>query len=367
MLSLSQTTTTDIERAKATDLARQYELALQGSPDDELDISFMHCSFCLSGLPLRPLIDRSQTPTDGSLPIIPGRRKELPAFFRRGGSCSLSINATNLQLPISGREICTGVPWGSRSRLLVLWATTAAQQNDTNTWLEIGSIRSWLKVIGVQYCQDSINAIKDQLIRLSFARFTMLMAHGGNQFFTNDCLFESGVFEDTDLENYADNDLTNVRMPLGLKLSDKAFQRFSGRDAIPVPTQALRTIANNSMAIDLFVYMLFKLRVIPEGETTLINWKALIGQFGNGESKSRFIKDYKASIDRAIEAMSCAAKVAVDDEGLRLHHVRPAEFRSLFVVAPSTSTTSRITRNRLVNRIMPAAIDPAKQSVLELG
>ena len=347
MLSLSQPTTTDMERAKATDLARQYELALQGSPDDELDISFMHSSFCLSGLPLRPLIDRSQTPSDSTLPAIPGRRKELPAFFRRGGSCSLSINATNLQLPISGREICTGVPWGSRSRLLVLWATTAAQQNDTNTWLEIGSIRSWLKVIGVQYCQDSINAIKDQLIRLSFARFTMLMAHGGNQFFTNDCLFESGVFEDTDLENYADNDLTHVRMPLGLKLSDKAFQRFSGRDAIPVPTQALRTIANNS-------------------ETFLINWKSLIGQFGNGESKSRFIKDYKASIDRAIEAMSCAAKVAVDDEGLRLHHVKPAEFRRLFVVAPSTSTTSKITRNRLVNRIMPAAIDPAKQSVLEL-
>ncbi|MEI8395987.1 MAG: replication protein RepA [Rhodospirillaceae bacterium] len=338
--------------ALPTGAGNQFELALQEA-SDELDISWMHSSFGLAGLPLRPVYDRSQTHTAGTLANGAAKRKELTHFHRAGQSCSLNINSPVYHLPSSDREIPIGVPWGARARLLILWTTTQAQaqaKQNGNRWIEIGSsIKSWLDDVGVPYCLSSINATKEQLIRLSFARFTLIMNHGGRQFFRDDCLFESGIFEDSDLEAYTDGRMTDVRMPLGLKLSQNAYNNFTGRDSIPIPTQALRGISNNSMAIDMFVYFLFRLRSIDENETVLITWKTLISQFGNKEPKSKFIQVFKPSIDKALEALQCATFV-VDDEGLRLHHIRPVEFRKLFVVAPKVV---KPTRARLANRIPP--------------
>ena len=339
----------------ADDIAQQYALALQGAADDELDVSFMHSSLCVSGLPLRPpLAKKSDSSSDATLPAFKGRRKELSHFHRVSGTCTLSINTPTLVLPVSHRELVVGLPWGARARLLVLWITTAAQnRQDDNRWLEIGSIRSWMSEVGVPYCRESIEAVKDQLIRLSFARFTLMMRRDGQTCFKDDCLFENGVFEDQDLESFADGNLPGVRMPTALRLSDNAYRRFSGRDAIPVPTQALRTISNNSMAIDLFIFMLFRLRTISEGEITMIPWKTLISHFGDPATKSskgQFLKDFKGSISKAVEALTCA-QVDINDEGLRLHHVRPTEYRKLFAVAPSVMRP--VARKRLTNRVVP--------------
>ena len=339
------------------EIARQYELALQPTGDDDLDLSFLHSSFCLSGLPLRPLIDRKQIPTDSTLPALQGRRKEISSFHRRGSGCSLSINSPTIELPDSQRKLMIGVPWGARARILMLWITTQSQaQREDNRWLEFGSIRSWMNSVGIHYCTDSINSIKDQLIRLSFARFTILMSKGDHLYFDDDRLFEAGVVENQDLERYADGDMSNVRMPIGLKLSEKAFSRFTGKDAIPIPTSSLHSISNNPMAIDLFVYLCYRLRTIPERDTALISWKTLISQFGNGEHKSQFLQSFGPSISKAVDAMTCA-KVEIDDEGLRIHHAPPAEFRRMFVVAPAAKKQTKV---RTANRVLPKPSEPTE-------
>ena len=336
----------------SAELQRQYELALRPSGDGDLDVSFLHSSFCLSGLPLRALARRSkQSPTGSTLPADALPRKEIQTFHRRGTACSLTINTPTLPLSENG-ELTIGVPYGSRARILMLWITTEAQrQRDTgNRWMEFGSIRSWINQMGISYCSETINALKDQLIRLSFANFTMTLNQNSMMYFKNDILFESGVFHEQDLEYYAADDLPNVRMPIGLELSQKAFERFTRDNAIPIPTQSLHGIANNSMAIDLFVYFCYKLRQIPPGEMSMVTWKNIIGQFGNGEPKSLFLQSFRGSIDKAIGALTCA-RIDVDDEGLRLHHAPPADFRRMFVVNPQPRKQAKV---RTANRILPA-------------
>lgn len=335
----------------SVELPRQYELALRPTGDDDLDVSFLHSSFCLTGLPLRALTRRKQTPTGTTLPATTSERKEITTFHRRGTACSLSINTPTLPLP-DGRDLTIGVPYGARARILLLWLTTEAQRqrDNGNRWFEFGSIRSWINQTGISYCKETIESVKDQLIRLSFANFTMTLNQNSLTYFKNDILFESGVFHDDDLLNYADDNLAAVRMPIGLELSQKAFERFTGTGAIPIPTQSLQTIANNSMAIDLFVYFCFKLRQIPQNETHMITWKNLIAQFGSGEPRSLFIQSFRGSIEKAIVALTCA-RVDVDEEGLRLHHAPPADFRRMFVVAPQAKKQTKV---RTANRIPPA-------------
>ncbi len=353
------------------DIIRQYELALTTTPDDtdELDASYIHSSFCLSSLPIRPRYLKDTQGKADNLPAV-GRRREEHFYSRSVGPCSLNINGISLTLPQTNREVHIGVPWGARSRLLVLWVATAAQnqaqasQSSDSRWLSIGSIRSWFQAVGVPYHNESVNAIKEQLIRLSFARFTMVMKQNGLAFFNDEKLFDAKVFEDQDLEHYADNNMSNVRMPVGLKLSETAYNQFTGVNSIAIPTQSLRLISNNSMAIDIFLYMMYRLRSIPEKESLLITYKTLSTQFASGESKGRFLQAFGPSIERAIECLSCA-KVDMTEEGLLIHHAPPLEFRKMFAItSPVAKPTSRA---RMINRIVPAQPQlTVKQPQLEL-
>ena len=337
--------------------AKTIDLFPETLPDgDEFDVTFMHRSFCLSGLPLRPLYKREDTPPQrGTLPAPVGRRKELSRFHRVGSTCSLSIDALPVTLPGTGQEIEVGVPWGAKARLLMMWLTSQARSPSCeNRWLEIGSIRSWLAEVGVPYHPDSIAGVKEQLIRLSFAIFTMALKKDSLMYFEKDSLFDGAIFEGSDLESYARGDIQDVRFPVGLRLSEKAYNRFTGKDAIPIPTQVLSKISNNAMALDLVLYLSYRLPMLSPSESSLVSWSTLIAQFGNGEAKSKFRQVFDNSISLALRAFE-AAKVDVTEEGLVLHHSDPAEWRRMFAVRlpDGAKSTSNPRKPRLANRIAP--------------
>ncbi|MEI8394809.1 MAG: replication protein RepA [Rhodospirillaceae bacterium] len=333
--------------------ANQLELSFNDvQPGEELDVSFMHRSFGLSGLPLRQPFAKDTSRHTGTTLPAKDRRAELTKFHRTGASCALTINSMGFTLP-GGYEINNiGLPFGAKARLLVLWLTTQArQQSDNNRWLEIGSIKSWLTTVGVPYHSENISAVKEQLVRLSFARFTMMLNRNNLMYFNNDQLIESSVFEEQDLMRYDQGDLVNVRLPVGIKLGENAYNRFTGQEVIYVPTQALSEISNSAMAIDIFLYLCYRLPTLSPSEEILVSWKSLIAQFGNGEAKSKFQQTFLTSIERALKAYE-RANVEINAEGLLLRYSDPAGRRKMFVLSPA-STEKPMTRKRLANRIIP--------------
>lgn len=284
------------------------------SDGPHLDVSFLHKSFCLAGLPIRDPRSMSYARTDSRF--------------------SLTINGQRLALP-GGTQVDVNVPWGAKSRLLLVWATTEAQspsRRDDDRWLEIGKIKEWLGQIGVPANARNLVNAKDQLFRISFASFTMVMKDKANgDFFRSDKLIEGGVFADGDLNHYASGDFSKVRWPQGLLLTQKAFSRFRN-DGIPLPTARLAQIANNAMAIDLFVFLCYRLPTVPKGETDLVKWRDLHAHFGSSGHHSKFRSDFSASISAALNAYP-EAKVDLTDEGLVLHHSDPAELKKAFLVS----------------------------------
>lgn len=284
-----------------------------------LDVSFLHKSFCIAGLPLRAPKDINK------------------AFSRNDDSFALTVNPLSVTLPGRG-EIKMGVPFGPKARLLAMWMATEVRDQSRRAgdrWLEFGRIMSWLDSIGIKPHSNNLNATKEQLIRLSFAAFTMYSKGAdGNEHFKNDLLIEGGTFEAGDLGLYVEGKVGQVRWPKGLELSQRAYDRFSNH-SIPVPTSRIAKIAHSAMALDIFLFLCYRLPLLGPREDDLVSWRHLIAQFGSGEAPSKFKVAFEVSIKNALEAYP-EANVELTDEGLRVRYSEPADLRrSFYVILPS--------------------------------
>lgn len=340
--------------APPIELQPQFDLDLHnggvaGGDDESLDISFMSKSFCMSGLPIRRQFERDSVTRKTLSP-----QRETSLFSRHDDTFSFSVQGHTLVQP-GGRQIPIGIPYGARSRCLILWTTTQARVTGSR-WLELGRINEWLTDIGMSAHPETAAAAKEQLIRLTFARFSMSFKETkGNgpkrEMFKNLSLIETSVFGEEDINNFADNNIAKVRFPLGIQLSTQAYEHFTGNDVIPVSTESLREISNNAMAIDIFLFLSFRLPLIPSDTTEPVSWKKLAKQFGaQGDTGTRFRHSFEASVDKALKAYR-GADVQVTDEGLLLRYTPHPGTRRTLIAVPKTLPTDGVPRLR--NRIAP--------------
>ncbi len=291
-----------------------------GRVDGRMDVSFLHRSFCIAGLPLRRPKDTMQ------------------AFSRHDGRFAYTVNPHSMVLP-DGQVVEIGVPYGPKARLLAMWLATEVKSPHRRTgdrWIEIGAITEWLRSIGISPYgttagkQGSIEVTKDQLVRLAFAQFTMVMKNEDDKhLFKRQQLIESGIFDEGQLEMYARGQVRKMKWPQGVQLTEAAYDRFL-KYSVPVPTARLAKIANSAMAIDIFVFLCYTLPLIQPGDEDLVSWRNLIAQFGNHEAPSKFRETFKKSIENALAAYP-EANVALVEEGLRLRYSDPAVLRKAFI------------------------------------
>jgi len=303
--------------------------------EEPIDVSFMHRSFCAAGLPLRR------------------PKNVLDPYARNDGRFSLTISPQRLMLP-DGGWCDIGVPWGPKGRLLIVWATSQAldpSRRVGDRWLEIGRIDEWLSEVGIAPNARSRTETKDMIFRLAFSQFTMIMKQSGSTFFKSDRMFERGAFHDNSLTDYASGNLNRIAWPVGLELSQVAYERFT-TNSIPIPTARLAKISHNAMAIDVFLYLCYRLPLIGPGDSEMLTWRSMASQFGSirGASPTRFRDAFGPSLKAALDAYP-EANVSITDEGLVMSHSDPADLRRAFI---AVSLPKRITggRRKLRNRFI---------------
>lgn len=319
--------------------------------DDGLDIAYMSKSFCCCGLPLRRQFERDKITRKAVEPA-----REISVFVRNDDRFSFTVNGRVIALPSEkhgGIQIPIGVPYGPRARLIILWLTTQSRMTGSR-WLELGRIGDWLDSVGMSNHPDTAAQAKEQLIRLSFSLFTMAYVDKDKkQELFKDCtLIESRVFAQDDLAHYGAGEIAKLRFPVGIELTQQAFNHFTGPDVIPVGMDAIREISNNALAIDLYLYLNFLLPSIPGDSTVLLSWKKLVKQFGSGETVNRFRAVFDSSIEKALVAYR-NADVRITDDGLELRYSPPAGSRRTLVAVPRLVLPDAGKPVRLRNRIAP--------------
>jgi Plasmid encoded RepA protein len=274
---------------------REVEAAAAYLGDEENGIGFLYSGWCQAALPHRRLPDDEvwQIRSDHvNMLVAPGHR---PSNVGPAGK--------------------VGVPYGSRARLIMFYVQSEALRTNSR---EIGlgrSMNQWLHRMGVPLGGKSIQSIRDQAERISRCSFTF----DGKGIKTNTVgrmtIFDKAIFTDLD-ETPGQGNL----FPQIAKLSELFFEQLSAHP-VPLDEAAVRAISNNSMALDLYAWLSYRLHALKG--VTPVSWTALKQQFGAGfDSIHHFRTTFRENLRLAL-AVYRDAHVDVTERGVDLRPSRP--------------------------------------------
>ena len=272
---------------------RLVEAAAVYMGNEDGEIGFLYSGWAQAGLPHKRLADDQswQVRTDHvSLLVQPGQRHTA-----------------------SGDPIPVGVPYGSRARLICLYLQSEALRTNSRE-IELGrSLHAWLKRLEISIGGKSMAAVRDQAERISRCRMSFQIKQGNRTGLVNQNILDTAMFVD---DESSQGSLFVERA----KLSELFFEQLQ-RHPVPVEEAAIKAISNNSMAIDVYCWLAYRLHVLST--PTPISWKALYAQFGSGIARlDKFRACFRSTLELAMSVYP-EAKVEVDRRGLTLLPSRP--------------------------------------------
>ena len=270
------------------------EAAAAYMADEDAGIGFLYSGWCQAALPHRRLANDQGWQIDGErvrLIVEPGMR---------GGE--------------NGKPEAVGVPYGSRARLILLRLQSEALRTQSRD-VELGkSLRDWLTKMGIPVGGRSMKEVRDQTERISRCRLTFEIRQGNRVGMANQNIMESAIF----LE--AADPAQGTLFAQHARLSEAFFASLQ-KHPVPIEEAAIRAIANNSMALDIYAWLAYRLHVLVK--PTPISWRALKQQFGASFARLDNFKTTFSSNFRLAMAVYRDAKIEDGPGGLVLHPSRP--------------------------------------------
>lgn len=272
---------------------------------EESEVGFLYSGWCQAALPHKKLADDEvwQVATDHtSLLVSPGHRPNP-----------------------SGAAVPVGVPYGSRARLILLYLQSEALRTSSRE-VELGrSMNAWLRRMGVPLGGKSARDVRDQAERISRCRMTFQIQAGARRGLLNQSILDTAMFLEDDAEGAQGTLLLETA-----RLSETFYEHLR-RHPVPVEEIAIKGLANNSMALDVYCWLAYRLHALSEPR--LVTWKALHLQFGRGVQRlDHFRKLFRNSLDLAL-AVYPDAKAEPGPEGLVMHPSRPPVASKVVAIA----------------------------------
>ncbi len=270
------------------------EAAASYMADEDNGIGFVYSGWAQAALPHRRLRD------DQTWQINSERVKLLLEPGRRAND--------------TGEPTWVGVPYGSRARLIMLYLQTEALRTNSRE-IELGkSLRDWLMRLGIPIGGKSLKDVREQAERISRCRLSFHIQAGGRAGLVNQNIVDTAMFVDGAEPGQGSLFLETA------KLSESFYEQLK-KHPVPLEEAAIRAINNNSMALDLYCWLAYRLHVLTAPRP--ITWKALMGQFGAGYKeqfhfKPRFLENLYLAL-----AVYRDANVEIDERGLILRPSRP--------------------------------------------
>jgi hypothetical protein len=211
-----------------------------------------------------------------------------------------------------GVPVHVGVPYGSRARLILLYLQTQALRSNSRE-IELGkSLHAWLRRLDIPVGGKSAKDVRDQAERLSRCRMTLQISQGGRTGLVNQHILDTALF--------VEEDGARSQFIETARLSETFFEQLK-KHPVPVEEMAVRGIANNSVALDIYCWLAYRLHCLEAPR--LVSWKALHAQFGRGTAK---VFHFKPQFRQALEltlAVYPEARVEIDARGVTLNPSRP--------------------------------------------
>lgn len=259
--------------------------------DESQRIGIMHAGWAMTSLP----------------------HKQIPdlVWLRQTGGVKLLVE--------SGRDADqqpVGIPYGSVARMILLYLQTEAVKTRSRD-IPLGrSMNQWLSSLGIDSGGRQYQLVKEQSKRISLCRLTFFRESANatmisNGSFVRDAILPSSAAQDGQLTLWQEY----VRL-------DEGFYASLIEHPMPVREAAIREIGSRSMAIDIYIWLAYRLHALDR--PTAISWAALYAQFGGGFAQIRqFRAKFRDPLQLALAAYP-EAHVTMDDDGVILYPSDPA-------------------------------------------
>ena len=264
------------------------EAAVGYMSSEDTDIGYLFSGWAQAALPHRRLPDDEawQITTDRVTLIVQPGLKPNP----------------------NGQPISVGVPYGSRARLILLYLQTEAVRTNTRE-VELGrSLHAWLRRLEIPIGGKQMASVRDQAERISRCRLSFQIKQGNRTGLVNQHILDTSMFIDDD------RDQGGLFVEKAV-LSQSFFDELK-KHPVPVEEAAVRQIANNSVALDVYCWLAYRLHSLNSPIT--VSWKALHAQFGRSVARLDHFKDHFRSVLALATSVYPEANIEEADSGIGL-------------------------------------------------
>jgi len=239
-----------------------------------------------------------------AMTALPHKRTDAVEWVRDSADIRLRIESGK-----SHDGTTVGIPFGYVARLILLYLQTEAIKTRSRE-VELGrSMHSWLKAMGLNSGGKGYEAVREQSRRLSLCRLTFYRVADGGEAVMNGSFVREAILPSRD----TGSQLSLWRETVVL---DEVFYESLVRHPLPVRESAIRAMSGRSMAIDLYIWLAYRLHHLTRA--TRVPWPAVYRQFGAGFALQRQFKVHAREALALALAAYPEAQVKVDDEALTL-------------------------------------------------
>lgn len=241
-----------------------------------------------------------------AMAALPHKKPKSPVWERDGGPVKLLIESG-----LDANKEPVGIPYGSVARLILLYLQTQTVRNKSRQ-IELGaSMNAWLSAMNLSIGGKTYNLVREQSRRISRCRLTFFRSDAGNQYVSNGAFVRDAIFP-LDPSNSDQQSLW-----LEVVTLDESFYNSLIQHPLPLREVAIRQISGRSMAIDLYIWLAYRLHVLPA--PVKVTWAALKSQFGPDYKELRFFRrDIIPSLNLALSVYPEAIVTIDDRQGLTL-------------------------------------------------
>lgn len=284
-------------RLVSTDEVPFFSISANILEEESGDIGFTYSGFCLTSLPHRKLTEGEPWVRSNDrvlMTINPGHRPKV-----RAPKSAADLEA----LP---------VPYGAKARLILLYLQTQAVRS-RHPEVELGrSMYDWLDRMGIPCGGKTYAEVRRQAELISRCTIAFDWRDGPTAGHINDSFVKGWISFRRDADQgYLWDDT--------VRLSD-GFFRLLTEHPVPVWEPALRLISGKSMALDVYVWLAYRLHVLQGPRP--VGWAALAAQFGTSGVVRYFKPEFRTALGYVL-AVYPEARVTEDDDGLVLHPSPP--------------------------------------------
>jgi hypothetical protein len=276
--------------------ARAVDAAADWMELEEHRTSFIYSGWCQTALPHR------RRPDDEVWRVVADR---LSLLVEPGAGAD-------------GRRV--GVPFGPTARLILIYLQSEALRCRSREVALGGSLRAFLRRVGVPYGGRGAAVVRDQAARIGRCRMSFHWSEVRNGSTPGRALFAQTNIVDFGMLVPSEDDRQGALF-LDKAVLSEPFWRALEKHAVPLDEGAVATIHTSSMALDAYCWLAYRLHHLEV--PTPVSWVALRAQFGAGFARLPTFRD----TFREAMALACsvypAAQVDETPQGLLLKPSRP--------------------------------------------